>query len=151
MKQLSNVEIGRLRALADLLDDVPPNRFDLDGWAVQLNEGCGFAGCAVGWAAHSGIFPGLRFNTGIDCGAHASCVDVIYEEDEKDIWKGWVAVEVLFGLTFRSAGFLFSLDHYPDFLGPTPRVVARRLRRFADKVEGRLRLRKARRKLARAA
>lgn len=145
MKQLSNVEIGRLRALADLLDTVPAERFDLGGWGWVVHPAgseCGFAGCAVGWAARSRIFPGLRFNG----------MDIIYEEDEKDIWEGWVAVEVLFGLTFWSAGFLFDkshyLDHYPEI---TPRVVARRLRRFADKVEGRLKLRKARRKLARAA
>lgn len=137
MRQLSNVEIGRLRALADLLDTVPAERFDLESWAVQLNEGCEFAGCAVGWAAHSGIFPGLRFDTGIDCGAHASCVVVDYK-DRGGVWLGWEAVEALFGISRQASEFLFSLNFYDHPFGPTPMVVARRLRRFADKVEGRL-------------
>ena len=143
MRQLSNVEIGRLRALAVLLDTVPAERFGLESWASRtVGSECGFAGCAVGWAAHSGIFPGLRFDTEIKFGAVPSYADMAYK-DRRWVWIGWEAVVALFGINQHVAEFLFHLDfYYKHPLGPTPRVVARRLRRFADKVEGRLKPKK---------
>lgn len=73
-----HVDTEKLLQLADYLETVPPESFDLDGWVIQDERaaipptmfcgiipitkgdpGCGFAGCALGWAAHSGLFPGL--------------------------------------------------------------------------------------------
>jgi hypothetical protein len=136
MKQLDRVEIEKIRQLADFLETVPPEDFDLDGWVqrqqrepssilfglIQRHPGCGFAGCAMGWAAHSGIFPGLRLT-----------------HDQEDIvyggFTGYDAVEALLGIEYSHASFFFSHTMYSVIAEPGH--VARRLRRFADKIESR--------------
>lgn len=137
MKQLNQVEIGRMRKLADFLETVPPEDFDLDGWVQQLpqgpksiffglihrHSGCGFAGCAMGWAAHSQIFSGLRLTRDGD--------DIAYRG-----FTGYDAVYALFGIGENQGFFLFSDRRYAD--DAEPGHVARRLRIFADKVERRL-------------
>lgn len=44
------IDIGaeRLRILADFLDALPRERFDMSSW--DMRDGCGSAGCALGWA-----------------------------------------------------------------------------------------------------
>lgn len=78
MKQLTRVEIGRMRELADLLETVQPSRFDLSLWEAQpetpvktflfglieREPACGFSGCAMGWAAHAKLFDGLKIVDG---------------------------------------------------------------------------------------
>lgn len=136
MKQLSQVEIGRMRQLADLLEAVPPSSFTLDDWEAQpetpaktmlfglieLEPACGFSGCAMGWAAHSGLFPGLSIDDGV----------LVYRG-----YSSFRAAAKVMGVTENVAHFLFDPSLYEDAC-PEPGDVAERLRRFADKVERRL-------------
>lgn len=135
MDMLLNVDIGRMRKLADFLETVPPEDFDLGAWqtvaprdAIALGplvfrKSCGFAGCAMGWAAHSKLFDGLRINREGDLCYRGS--------------RGIEAATRVLGLTERTAEFLFWESRYPD--GRTdPAHVATRLRRFASIVEARI-------------
>lgn len=136
MKQLSNVEIGKMRQLANFLETVPPEDFDLEGWVQQTGQpvpmffglihrqpACGFAGCAMGWAAHTELFPGLRLT-----------------RDKKDVcyagFTGYDAVMALLGISENISYFLFSPSMYRD--DAAPGHVARRLRRFVEIVERRM-------------
>lgn len=136
MKQLSNVEIEKMRQLADFLETVPPEDFDLDGWVqrsgdpssvffglIKRRSACGFAGCAMGWAAYTEFFPGLRLT-----------------RDKKDIayagFTGYDAIKALLGINENQGYFLFSPNMYCD--EAQPGHVARRLRLFAERVERRL-------------
>ena len=133
MKMLSQVQTGRLYQLADFLETVPPEDFDLRWWrtrepipAVRLGrvffrKGCGFAGCAMGWGLYAGLFPEARFD------AHGEIV-----------FRGatnYDAVGLLLGITGDFAGYLFDEDCYAD--GATPWRVAQRIRRAADRIEAR--------------
>lgn len=134
MKQLSKVEIEKMRQLAGFLEALEPSQFDLNNWVVQeyapptkilfglieTDPGCGFAGCAIGWAAYSKMFPGLRLS------------------DNSPVYKGeenWNAVMELFNIEYHTALCLFDNGHYKGKGVVSPGRVARRLRRFADKTE----------------
>ena len=135
-EQLSKVETSKLRALADLLDTVPAERFDLLDWVGPKSE-CGFVGCAVGWAAHFRIFPGLKLDYGEN--HHGGYESSVVYMDGENVWVGWEAVQMLFGLAQEEAVFLFSVQAYdPDYNQPSD--VACNLRQFASEVEGRLKL-----------
>lgn len=140
MKQLSQVEIGRMRALASYLESsaVDPDRFYLDSWQeqaeqpaktkwfglVEVQPACGFAGCAMGWAAHAQLFDGLWMT-----------------KQGYVVYKGqtdMVAAATVMGVTIGRAAFLFHPQWYKAGNDASPGMVAQRLRRFADKVESRL-------------
>lgn len=137
MKQIDNVEIGRLKALTDLLDTVPIKQFDMDGWQIeaprapshrffgliQTDPGCGFAGCAMGWAAHDAIIPGLYIEHGVLKYHHGGLILTNFD-----------AVEAATGLSYEMAVYLFHPKKYQVY-PVTPEVVARRLRRFITKIE----------------
>lgn len=131
MKQLDRVEVGKMRQLASFLRTVPPSQFDLEEWELQaatpavtflfglieIEPACGFAGCAMGWAAHSKLFDGL------------------YMDGSGPVYNGiagWNGVTRLFGISSRAADFLFGSSSYED---GQPGYVADRLERFAGKVE----------------
>jgi hypothetical protein len=132
MKQIANVEIIRLRAIADLLDDVQENQFDLKAWVtqrasppitrffglIQTDPGCGFAGCAMGWAAHVELFPDFVFKSG------------------KVHYRGLTdfhATAAVIGTNYSMAMYLFHPEHYRP--NPTTTIVATRIRRFVTKIE----------------
>lgn len=137
MKQLSKVEIGKMRQLADFLETVPVKDFDLSVWVqeleqppttylfglIQTDPGCGFAGCAMGWAAHSELFDGLHL------------------EGWLIKYKGYTDLEAtmkVFGITKRAVDYLFTTWFYKTKFETEPGHVADRLNRFADIVEARL-------------
>jgi hypothetical protein len=140
MKQLHKVEIEKMRQLADFLETVPPEEFDLSVWQlraeqprktllfglIETNPGCGFAGCAMGWAAHSTLFPGLRL-TRIRGTARP------YWEPSYRGHVNWAAVELLFGLTVRFSAYLFRRARYKGHASPGQ--VADRLRAAAERIE----------------
>ena len=128
MKQLQQVEIARMRQLADLLLTVPPSQFDLKQWRampetpaktllfrlIEIAPACGFAGCAMGWAAHAKLFDGL------------------YIDDEGSlVYNGFEQYRA------AAAEYLFSPALYRQGKNE-PGDVAYRLNRFANKVENRL-------------
>lgn len=133
MKMLSAVEVGKMRTLADFLETVPPEDFDLGFWEerqavariaigpIVFREGCGFAGCAMGWASHQKLFDGLKVKD-----------DLLTYRGASD----FKAAARLFGVTKNVAYFLFHESFYEGWAEPAD--VADRLRRFAAKVESRL-------------
>lgn len=164
------MDTGRLLALADFLDTrVPEADFDMSRWIarsyrpptegipagpphlfgllsgspeVPPTPGCGFAGCAIGWAEHSGLFPGLRM------------INVNKDEKHRDGSKimlatvpayagalQWDAINSLFKIGkddqkynpaakgnkhWGLAGYLFHHATYP--FNPGPKEVAARIR-----------------------
>lgn len=123
----------RLLKLADFLETVPAEAFDIVEWQSQpasKPEGerpgqCGFAGCAVGWAAHGKLFRSFKIN---------KAGKLRYGPDD-DALRSWVAVDTVFGFTPSSIWFgspeathLFAAQSYPD--DPTPKQVAKRIRAF---------------------
>jgi hypothetical protein len=54
-----NMHTERLLKLADFLETVPPDKFDMNGWGRE--DDCGFAGCAIGWAGK--LFDGKGLET----------------------------------------------------------------------------------------
>ena len=155
MKMLDKVELGKLTKLANFLDTVPEENFDLSWWGHETPakmflglfkiEECGFAGCAMGWAAHAKLFDGFTMDT---CSVH-------YEGAQ-----AFKAVSLLFGFTqnnnkFTMAEYLFAdgsygygkvLRRYPDIgweeeiepIPATPAMVAARIRKLVKKIEGRI-------------
>lgn len=144
MKQLSKVEIAKLRQLSGFLETVPASRFGIEAWEtkaykpartflfglVQIEPECGFAGCALGWAAHSQLFPGLMLDHGASEWGTA-----LYYRGHMD----FAAVAKLFNISKRAGQFLFHGENYKtetDFV--TPGMVADRINRYCDKIEAAL-------------
>lgn len=142
---LETVETGKLLQLADFLETVPPEDFTLDCWQERAQKdptfwlgifprdpGCGFAGCAMGWAAHSGLFPEFRL----------AAVPSTLERGHKTlapVYRGlvaWDAVEALFGISPWIANHLFMDSSYGNYNGAaSPGIVGRRVRRLVFLVE----------------
>ena len=139
MKQIAAVELERFEALANLLDVVPAKDFYLRTWVqriptkrkmmmfglVKIRPGCGFAGCAMGWAAHEKIIPGLELNGG----------GLIYQKNGQRALINWEAVMAAMGIV-GNAKFAEYLFYSPNYkIEPSPAMVAKRLRRFIRKIE----------------
>lgn len=114
------INAKRLLKLADYLETVKPALFRLDVFGYE--QECGFAGCAVGWAAHAKLFAGLKFET---------CLGPIYQGA-----SGWEAVAKVFGFSVDDPDGFISIDAknlfhdsaYPPH--PKPNTVAKRIRKF---------------------
>lgn len=102
----------RLRLLADFLEKLPPERFDLWNWSYgdfKPNR-CGTTACACGWAT-------TIFN-------EFELVDsfVAYKD-----FISWYAVEKFFQLEQREAMKLFSEGSYVS--KATPKMVSEKIRK----------------------
>lgn len=134
MKMLAAVELQKMRDLSDFLETVPPEDFNLAHWRersavapislgpITLRRGCGFAGCAMGWAAEAGLFPRLRISKG---------GDICYRGA-----TGFEAAAKLLGVTPNQSWYFFSEHAYAWHADPAD--VADRMRRFVEIVERRL-------------
>jgi hypothetical protein len=116
------VNTERLLKLADFLETIPDKSFNIRQWVTRQAdkpEGdvpgeCGFAGCAMGWAAHARLFDGLTIaNDGIIYGGR---------------YPGMYAPVHLFGLSLGHARWMFDGPGYDN--NPTPADVAHRIRAF---------------------
>lgn len=108
------INAKRLLRLADYLETVPRDHFDMGTWGGKSS--CGFSGCAMGWAVHGRLFRGLKsasylgrracpsFNGATGFEAAAELFDITIDQAE----------EKLFG---------------PHIKG-TPKQVAKRIRKF---------------------
>lgn len=136
MKQISNVEIVRLRAIADLMDTIQPKRFNLNSWVTELPQPakkflglfqiepeCGFAGCAMGWAAHERLFANFTVKDHYP----------VYFDAHNKKHTLWDAVTVLLGISSSMAIYLFGENQYKLFA--TPDMVSVRIRKFISKIE----------------
>lgn len=125
----------------------PPSFFGLLPGSPEVppNPGCGFAGCAIGWAAHSGLFPGLKLREVNPEEKHRDGTKVgltivptyaggtqwdainslfkIYPEDEKFVPETAVSKN---GDKFKMSDYLFHQNAYP--FNPGPKEVAARIR-----------------------
>lgn len=121
----------RLRLLADRLETVPPDQFDIDMWAgasprpepgkAPTVGDCGTVACAVGWATTVPELSraGLRLAW---CGVSAY-----------PVYGGLTdgpAVAAFFGLSEQEEEQLFRGESYPPHREVTPLGVARRVRAF---------------------
>lgn len=171
------MDTGRLLALAEFLEtSVPESEFDMARWQnrafapptdgipagpsslfglipgspeIPPNPGCGFAGCAIGWAAHSGIFPGLSLKRVGDnwkeLNGHKISAGAVVPAYAGDLQ--WGAIRALFKIypadqklvtlgewqwknkTPSMEEYLFHQLSYP--FSPGPKEVATRLREAA--------------------
>jgi hypothetical protein len=114
----------RLLILADFLETVPRESFEIKYWvdhpATKPEGGkpgeCGFAGCAIGWAAHARLFDGLTLD--VDAPRYAG------------LWD-YDAVSACFGINDCDAAYLFDGCSYN--WRATPKQVARRIRAFVKR------------------
>jgi hypothetical protein len=150
MEQLPNVEIGRLTAIADMLDDVVEKDFVFDQWVsrlpkaakttlfglIETRPACGFAGCAMGWAAHNKLFPGFAIEriALLHKDFEDQYMSLQYNVDG-DIYYSNQAVQMLLKINHRTVWFLFSPGAYKAYNLTTTTMVAQRIRRFVAKVE----------------
>jgi len=139
MKQIAAIKLERFVALANLLDAVPAKDFSLRKWVqrmprvqrtmlfglMEIQPACGFVGCAMGWAAHEKIIPGLELYDN----------NLIYEENGQRALISWEAVMAAMGIVGNTkfAEYLFYSTSYKT--DPPPARVAKRLRRFIRKIE----------------
>lgn len=141
MKQIAGVETARLTALADYLDfEVPAADFDLRAWVgrlpmapkttlfglVELDPGCGFAGCAMGWAGYSRLFPGFY-------ACNDGSLRYYTPPHTFEPYKNWMAVHKLMGINDSVGAHLFCVSGYK--VKATTAMVATRIRRFVAKIE----------------
>lgn len=129
----------RLLTLANFLETVPELAFNMRKWEASpatKPEGstqgeCGFAGCAIGWAAHAQLYPGLTL---------VSWPGYEYLEAVVPSFEGelnWLAIDRLFGFApvdhdarENEGERLFLRRSYLS--DPTPKQVAKRIRKFVE-------------------
>lgn len=126
----------RLLKLADLLDHIPKKSFDMSEWkkseptkpeGKKLGE-CGFAGCAMGWAAHQKLFKNLKFDFfGIEYGPNPPSDGESFSNN----FSGFDAAAKCMQITYQDAEYLFSIEHYRS-KNPMPATVAKRIRHFVE-------------------
>lgn len=116
----------RLLKLADFLEAVPRKNFEMGTFGTAIDEtapvkrfsgefDCGFAGCAMGWAAHGRVVKGLKYAVDSD----------VFSYGSHEYGDGFEAASVVFGVVYQDAIDLFK------YRGPeTPREVAKRIRAF---------------------
>jgi hypothetical protein len=111
----------RLAHLAQVLREVPAERFDLGDWSTRVEDPCSFAGCAVGWATQDPVLraEGLGMRDGFPR-FEGTMVDY-----------GWDAVQEFFDLTHADAYSMFGLNSY-DSPAPRPDTVAARITEFLE-------------------
>ncbi len=109
----------RLLRLADHLDTVPPELFDLAHWGSRVP--CGTVCCAVG---HACLMPEFQ----------AAGFRAVWDEDgfepEFSGLTDWDATELFFGIGHVTALCLFSAQSYPVGAPATAAQVAARIRAF---------------------
>lgn len=121
----------RMEKLADYLDTVPPEKFDMSGWGPEGEPvSCGFSGCAIGcaigWAIHGRLFRDLDWS-------HKPYVS------GGGVWHGcpsnkktgsgqYQAIAEIFGISASEA----ECDLFGPELTGTPKEVAKRIRKFSD-------------------
>lgn len=131
---------GRLLELAAFLDDVPDEAFNMRNWVASeatkpegdVKGDCGFAGCAIGWAIHADLVPGMTFN------------EITKEEAEKSViptrlryfpkyegWTGFHAVAKAYEITpFEAEGLFDTGGYWPRPIKPAH--VAAKIRAFVS-------------------
>lgn len=137
------MNVKRLMKLADYLRTIPRSAFNMGYWLAEPKtkaEGekpgeCGFAGCAVGWAAHSGLFRGLKLSQNT-----TKATPLYRPPGRRSYLRTDKAIERLFDLDNMQVKHLFypmSYSGEPHFMRPTPKAVGQRIRQLIRN-EGRI-------------
>jgi hypothetical protein len=108
----------RLLKLADFLDTLDENRFNLRGWVSEDFEPnkCGTVACACGWAGVIFADEGFTLNNS----------EGVYEPHYLGM-VGWDAVQCFFGIDFLHAVEMFDVSSY-ILSANRPKNVANRIR-----------------------
>ena len=139
----------RLLWLADYLEEweFPDHSFVMNDWGKYHDiperksdeNPCGFAGCALGWAATDGVFKGLKLTRCVGDEWLSFINDIYDTPNEQPLviqykgYDGLEAAQALFGLTDWEASELFT-EHTDN---KTPKQVAKRIRKFVAKKQKR--------------
>lgn len=149
-------DLDLLTLLADKLETVPRDHFDLRDWWLEDGRGrdrtevinlytergdltgrtvCGYAGCAMGHAAQMPEFQrrGLSLDE-LDDHRGVRSMNICYLTPGNKLRRGFSAVESLFNIDFDQALHLFHADSYPADEITDPAAVARRIREFVANV-----------------
>lgn len=114
----------RLLLLADLLDRVPPDKFNMSTWAsshlpvMRRRPRCASAACALGWATTIPEF-GLELVANV-----GSCTGTVRCIDNHSASELYAACRT-FGINYRTADKLFM-----EGFAMTPKGKARQIRRL---------------------
>ena len=128
------IRIDRLLKLADFLETVPRDAFNMSNWQTsepsspegEMPGECGFAGCAVGWAAHEKMF--RHFKLQVKPG-HDFPIPYYKPRILRRPLRGEAAVELLFGISSNAVDDLFMPHSYARNCDG-PKQVATRIREF---------------------
>jgi hypothetical protein len=133
------MNVAALHKMADMLDGIPAQEFNLNRWGEDIRPGfirrmlghseCGFAGCAMGWAAHMKTFDGLT----LDADYYSDGYGILYaDKDHPEItYDGYVAAAKLFNISVTVAAFFFSPASYTQ-RRVKPSDVANRIREYCQ-------------------
>lgn len=125
-----------LLKLATFLDTVPEKAFTIAHWEtgkVTKPEGqapgeCGFSGCAMGWAAHEKMFPGLEL-VKLSIRDDSRCYLRYQDPENHFIYDNFDAAANVMGIEEAAAEYLFSPTEYEGETA-TPAKVSKRIRDF---------------------
>jgi hypothetical protein len=118
----------RMEKLADYLETVPERKFYMGSWNVETDSlcqaahgvapECGFSGCAIGWAIHGKLFRDLVWDS-----------KKMYPKNRQTGDTNYDAIAKVFGIDATEA----QTELFGPYLTGTPKEVAKRIRKFADR------------------
>lgn len=126
----------RLLLLADHLENVKPNEFNMSHWweekTISNRNLCKTTGCAMGHACSIPEFQklGLRLDHGY---LSVSDKNVFYRTPVLDDKRMYEAAQELFEISYADVEYLFCPDTYTEADICDPIAVAKRIREFANK------------------
>jgi hypothetical protein len=118
-----------LLKIADMLENDPDVKaeFNLKVWGVRdPHPGCGFVGCAIGWAVHKGIIPELEEVENPYKPMTGSVMPRLRGTD-RGLYEAFISVGDALGLTSVDAERLFNPNSY-SAANVSPDEVACRIR-----------------------
>lgn len=123
------IEFERLETLAEVLDNVPSEKFNINFWCRAATESCGTAACAVGWAMNTPAFQKLGLKP-IAISTSSAIQSLQFFGPFYHGLSDWDAVEAFFGLKEYQAFHLFLNTAYLTYHKVEPMEVAARIREF---------------------
>ena len=122
LRETANVRTDKLLVLADHLEkNVPKENFHLVRWYREIPT-CGTVACAGG---HACLIPQFR----------RAGLRILENEPYYRGRTHFGAMMLFFGLTFNQAVFLFAPGSYSARHERSPKMVAKRIRRFVQHVK----------------